>query len=96
MKTQGLSLYLRAIACPPGAPGPTPHTVQLHPPSPKEVGSSGVPSPLVATSMQIQFIIAVSLPRVGSISAKAVAVDVVDMLVGKDHVGQFIHGGDRA
>ena len=34
--------------------------------------------------MQIQFAISVLLPRVMSISAEAVTVDVVDMLEGED------------
>ena len=64
--------------------------------SPKEVGSNGVPSPQVATSRQIRFTITVSSPTGRSISAKVVAMDVVDMLVGEDYKSQLMQGGERA
>ena len=35
-------------------------------------------------------------PELGSISAKAVTMDVVDMLVGEDQMGQLMWGMDRA
>ena len=63
--------------------------------SPKEVGSNGVPSPQVATSRQIRFTITVSSPTGRSISAKVVAMDVVDMLVGEDYKSQLMQGGGK-
>ena len=56
----------------------------------KEVEHNGVPLPQVVTSMLIWFAISVSSPRVGSISAKVVTVDAVDMLVGEDQMGQLM------
>ena len=56
----------------------------------KEVGHNKVPLPQVATSTQIQFTISVLLPRVGSISTEAVAMDAVGILVGEDHTGQLM------
>ena len=60
--------------------------------SPKEVGSNGVISPQVAISMQTWVTIAASSLRVMSSFAEAVAIDVVDMLVGGYWNGQFLQG----
>ena len=49
----------------------------------KDLEHNGVASGQVATKMKIQLPVSISSPRVGSISARAVAVDVVDMLVRK-------------
>ena len=62
----------------------------------KKMGHNGVPSPWVVTSMQIQFVISVSLPRVSSLSAKAVTVDVVDMLVRGNQMGWLMQGRGKA
>ena len=53
----------------------------------KDVVYNRMPLPWVATSMQIWFAITISSPRVGSVSSKVVAVDVVDMLAVEDHIG---------
>ena len=50
----------------------------------KGVGLNRVPSPWVATSMQIQFAVSVSSSRVRSISTEVVTVDVGGMLVRED------------
>ena len=53
--------------------------------------------PWLATSMLIQFPISVSSPRVRSISAEVVAVDVVDILMWDGNQGgQFMQGWERA
>ena len=49
-----------------------------------------MPSPWVVTSMQTQFAISVSSPRVRSISAEVVTMDMVDVLVGEDQMGQLM------
>ena len=46
--------------------------------------------------MQIQFMILILSPRIGSISVQVVAMDAVDMLVGEDHMAQLMQGRGRA
>ena len=62
----------------------------------KEVGHNGVQSPQVAIITQIWFATSVLSPRDGYISIEVVAMDPVDILVGKDHMGQIMQNGDRA
>ena len=71
-------------------PNPTHTTIVSS--SPEEVGPNGVPSPWVATSLQIQFAVLVLSPRVGSISAKAFTVDMADMLVEERSFGPTYAG----
>ena len=49
----------------------------------------------MAISMQIWVTITASLPRVRSNSTMAVAMDVVDMLVGGNCKGHFMQGGGQ-
>ena len=50
-----------------------------------ELGPNRVPSPQVATNMQIQLLISVLSPSVRSFSTKVVTMDEVDMLVREEN-----------